>query len=73
MNLAEIPPFDDAKLAELTKVIDDYRKKRQERMEEEKSGDRRKLAQPIGFSERRHQDRRAMQRANMLRMQSEED
>jgi len=36
-------------------------------------GDRRKLPAPIGFSERRQQDRRAMQRANMLRMQSEDD
>ena len=36
-------------------------------------GDRRKVTAPIGFSERRQQDRRAMQSANMLRMQSEDD
>lgn len=36
-------------------------------------GDRRKTVAPIGFFERRQQDRRAMQRANMLRMQSEDD
>lgn len=50
MKPPEIPPFDDAKLAELTKVIDDYRKKRQERMEAEKAGGRRRTDKQEGES-----------------------